>query len=41
MAQRYAMLRNSTEDDDRLHFWVGEASVFHRVAVFNRRRFFS
>ncbi|PBK98975.1 hypothetical protein ARMGADRAFT_984277 [Armillaria gallica] len=22
MAQRYAMLRKSTEDDDRLHFWV-------------------
>lgn len=41
MAQRYAMLRKTTEDEDRLHFWVGEASFLYEVVGSNKRCFFS
>ncbi len=27
MAQRYAILKTSTDDDDRLHFWIGNSSL--------------
>ncbi len=31
MAQRYAILRPSTDDDDRLHFWIGDSSFLSAV----------
>ncbi len=31
MAQRYAILRPSTDDDDRLRFWIGDSSFLGRT----------
>ncbi|PBK88179.1 hypothetical protein ARMGADRAFT_1120591 [Armillaria gallica] len=33
MAQHYAILRTSTDDDDRLHFWIGNSSLLSGVDV--------